>query len=136
VAAAVPDRLRWAVETLSIEPGDHVLEIGCGPGTAASLVCERLAGGSMLAIDRSPIQIERARRRNAAHLGRLELRLVALDELGVADHRFDTIFVINVNLFWVADARNELARLAGALAPGGSLFLFCEAPGPARSRDR
>jgi protein-L-isoaspartate O-methyltransferase len=73
MTAPVPERVRWAVETLSVRPGDRVLEIGCGSGLAAALICERLVEGRMLAIDRSPIQIERARRRNEAHVasGRL-----------------------------------------------------------------
>ena len=55
----IPDRIRWAVETLDVEPGDRVLEIGGGPGVAASLVCERLGGGNLLLIDRSATAIER-----------------------------------------------------------------------------
>lgn len=56
---AIPERARWAVETLAVQPDDRVLEIGGGPGVAASLVCECLDRGRLLLIDRSPIGTER-----------------------------------------------------------------------------
>lgn len=57
-----------------LDPGsaDQVLEIGCGPGVAAAVVCERLTTGRLLAVDRSAV----AARRTAEHVagGRLEVR--------------------------------------------------------------
>ena len=133
----VPDRVRWAIDTLAIEPDDRILEIGCGGGVAAASVCERLHGGKLLAIDRSRVQIAHARRRNETHVaaGRLELVAVDVAELDVGSERFDTAFAINVNVFWTTAAATELERVRAALEDNGRLFLFYAPPSPARARE-
>jgi cyclopropane fatty-acyl-phospholipid synthase-like methyltransferase len=132
----IPDRIRWAVETLAVEPGDRLLEIGGGPGVAASLVCERLDRGSLLLIDRSTTAIERTRRRNPEHLasGRLALETVDLVDFDPGAARFDKVFAVNVNVFWTTPATEELARIRRALQRDGRLFLFYETPSAARAR--
>jgi SAM-dependent methyltransferase len=128
---AVPERIRWAVGILGPAPRDHLLEIGCGPGVAVSLVCEALTGGQILAIDRSPTAIARATRRNAGCIaaGTAVLRAAALESLQAADlledrRGFDKVFAMNVNLFWTRSPARELDLIRTVLKPGGSLFLF------------
>jgi cyclopropane fatty-acyl-phospholipid synthase-like methyltransferase len=137
VSTAVPQRVLWAVETLAVQPGDRVLEIGCGSGVAVAMICDRLVEGRMLAIDRSSVQIERGRRRNEPHFasGRLSLEAVELADLDVGEERFDKVLAINVNPFWLGPATAELAAVRRAMAPGGRLFLVYEAPGPEGARE-
>lgn len=46
MASKPSERFVWAVDTLALDPADHVLEVGCGHGVAISLVCERLTSGT------------------------------------------------------------------------------------------
>jgi ubiquinone/menaquinone biosynthesis C-methylase UbiE len=123
------ERLRRIVEQLEIGPDERVLEIGCGHGVAATLVCERLDGGRLTAIDRSPRMIEAAARRNAAYVaaGTAEFLVSTLEELDLGDRRFDTIFAVRVGLFHREPDRAR--RLAERwLAPGGRLHAVFDPP--------
>lgn len=125
----VPARIRWAVDVLDVQPDDQVLEIGCGPGDAAELICSRLGKGRLLAIDRSESGVDRTKRRCAAYLadGRLVVRHIDLATLRVPVKRLDRVFAFNVNLFWVRDCQAELGLLRDRLSPGGALHLFFDA---------
>jgi ubiquinone/menaquinone biosynthesis C-methylase UbiE len=97
----VSERLRAIVDGLEFGPDARVLEIGCGHGVAATYVCERLAGGELTAIDRSPRMIAAAAQRNAAHVeaGTAEFLVGTLEALDLRDRRFDLIFAVRVGLF-------------------------------------
>jgi ubiquinone/menaquinone biosynthesis C-methylase UbiE len=123
------ERLRSIVDQLSIRPDDRVLEIGCGHGVAATLVCERLEGGHLIAVDRSPKMIKAARRRNAAYVdvGKAEFLVANLEDLDLGDRRFDKIFAVRVGLF---QREPERARslVEPWLAPGGAVRAFFDPP--------
>jgi ubiquinone/menaquinone biosynthesis C-methylase UbiE len=107
-------RLEELVERLQLRPADRVLEIGCGHGVAASLVCERLGGGAYTAVDRSPGMIAAAARRNARHVaaGRAEFLVMALEALDLGARRFDVAFAARVGLF-----HREPERARGLVEP-------------------
>jgi hypothetical protein len=64
---------------LDIKGSERVLEIGGGPGVAASIICERLETGSMHLIHRSGTPAERARRRNVEDVAAGQLTLETVD---------------------------------------------------------
>ncbi len=123
------ERLRSVVDRLDVRPDDRVLEIGCGHGVAATLVCERLDTGRLTAVDRSEKMIEAAARRNAMYVeaGKAEFIVAALEDLELVDRRFDKIFAVRVGLF-----HREPDRARGLaerwLAPGGTLATFFDSP--------
>ncbi|WP_205474760.1 trans-aconitate 2-methyltransferase [Nocardioides sp. SYSU D00038] len=125
---AIPARIRWAVEFMDPQPGDHLLEIGCGAGAAAELMCSRLETGKLFAIDRSESGVDRTKRRCAAYVaaGRLTVRQIDLATLRVPVKRLHKVFAFNVNLFWVRDCADEVALLHERVLPGGAVHLFFE----------
>ncbi|MGH8932460.1 MAG: class I SAM-dependent methyltransferase [Egibacteraceae bacterium] len=122
------ERLVWAIDTLALQPDDRILEIGCGHGVAVSLVCERLAGGHVTAIDRSPKMIAMASERNAAHIdaGLASLHTASLHEADFGNERFDKILAIHVPVFARGEPTRELAIVKDHLAPGGTFHLVNE----------
>ena len=135
MTSKVSERFVWAVETLEIEPGDSVLEVGCGHGVAVSLVCERLGpGGRITAIDRSQKMIAAAMRRNRLHVasGRAVLEAVALADADLGDQRFDRIFAFNVAPFWL-EPKEALGVVREHLAPSGAVYVFWDARRQTRS---
>jgi trans-aconitate methyltransferase len=125
----VPARITWAVGVLDVQPNDQLLEIGCGPGAAAELICARLEKGKLFAIDRSESGVDRTKRRNATYVanGRLTVRQIDLATLRVPVKRLDKVFAFNVNLFWVRACADEVALLHERVSPGGGIYLFYEA---------
>jgi ubiquinone/menaquinone biosynthesis C-methylase UbiE len=126
----VSERLQRVVERLDIQPGDRVLEIGCGHGLAATMVCERLETGRLTAIDRSPKMVEAAARRNAEHVeaGRAEFLVATLEELDLGERRFDKIFAVRVGLFHREPALAH-ALATKWLARGGEVLAVFDEPG-------
>ena len=133
---SVPARVAWAVSQLAIEPADHLLEIGCGPGHAVRLICPLLTSGTITAIDRSALQISRARSGNARCIqdGRARIEQLALGDAAAAlGRRFDTVFAINVNAFWTGAAAS-LRALGQLTGRKGGAYLFYEPPSAAGAR--
>jgi SAM-dependent methyltransferase len=115
---------RRTILRLDVRPHHQLLEIGCGNGTAVAAVAERLATGTILAIDRSAATVARATQRNAVHIARGVARIVQVDlaDLTVPAGHFHTIFALNVNLFQT-DATEAVEVIRRALRRRGRLVV-------------
>ena len=129
------ERLRAIVDGLGLRHDERVLEIGCGHGVAATMVCE--AGGRLTAIDRSPKMIEAAARRNAAwvEVGRAEFLVGTLEDIDLGERRFEAILAVRVGLFAREPARAH-ALAERWLVPGGRLVAVFDPPAVAEERER
>lgn len=106
---------------MGVEPRDRVLEIGCGHGVAATLICRRLEGGAYVGVDRSAKMIAAAARRNSAFVERGAAAFVHVDleTMDFGERRFDKILAVRVRLFHTDPDRAR--ALAGRwLAKGGA----------------
>jgi len=116
------ERQRAAVEALDVQPDDRILELGCGHGVAATLVCDQLGpDGHLTAIDRSPKMIEAATARNAAYVeaGLVTFICASFGDADLDGQSFDKVFGIH---FPPADRHAPAGtreRVDSLLAPGG-----------------
>jgi SAM-dependent methyltransferase len=133
VPGGASERLAWAVGVLDVAPADRVLEVGCGHGVAVSLVCERLDGGRITAVDRSPRMIEMARKRNAAWADRVRFVVASIEEADLDDEVYDKVFAVHVAALQRPGPALDVVR--ARLVVGGSLSLFGQAPGWRSRRD-
>lgn len=124
-----PERAQWAVDRLHITPGSHVLEVGCGQGHAAALICELVGEtGSLTAVDRSTLMMEAASSRLKAWAGsgRLHLLCGGVEESLIPEGTYDVAFGFSVAPMWRSP--DVTAAVWHALKPGASMHLFDQPP--------
>ncbi|MXR51457.1 methyltransferase domain-containing protein [Halovenus sp. WSH3] len=101
------------VDLLDPQPGERVLDLGCGTGHLSAEIDSR--GAEVVGIDAAPEMIEQAR----ANYPDLEFRTVDARDLD-AEGEFDAVFS-NAALHWIPDSDHDtvLERVRDALATGG-----------------
>lgn len=110
-----------------VGPVPRALVLGGGTGAIAVALAERASASRIVFLEPSAGMLARARRRLARHglTGRVELRRGGVEAIG-EDERFDLVvtpFVLD--LFGDEGLERVVARLDGALAPGGR-WLFAD----------
>jgi trans-aconitate 2-methyltransferase len=96
-------------------PGGRVVDLGCGTGELTADLHRQLRAAETLGIDRSPSMLKDS----AAYAGN-GVRFERGDIATFAGRDYDVVFA-NASLHWVEGQEALLARLAGALRPGGQL---------------
>ena len=113
---------RWTVSLLDIQPGDHILEVGFGPGLAVQLAAQKAVKGLVAGIDYSETMVRAARQRNvdAIKADRVDLQLGDVSSLPYPNQSFDKAYAIHCIYFW-ARPLEVLKELRRVLQPSGLL---------------
>jgi len=114
------ERNRWTVELLQLNPTDHVLELGPGPGVTLGLILESVREGRVVAVDHSTSMLSRCRNahRQALQAGRLELIQASFTSLPPLQDTFDKILAVN-SLQFDGMSIETLRSVTDHLRPGG-----------------
>lgn len=115
---------RMAVERLDPQPGQTVVELGCGTGINFPLLQRRIGpGGRLIGVDLTGAMLARARRKVAAN-GWTNVELVEAD---MADYTFPSGVdrIISTFALTLSPHYEEVIRRGRrALAPGGTLVVL------------
>jgi ubiquinone/menaquinone biosynthesis C-methylase UbiE len=110
-------------EALGAQPGDRVLDVGCGPGFFVTEILDAVGPeGSVVGIDLSPDMLAVAAKR-AESYPNVEFAESSAVPLPVADAGFDRALSVQV-LEYVDDVPAALRELHRALRPGGRLVVW------------
>jgi trans-aconitate methyltransferase len=108
-AAFVPALGAPVLALLRPQPGERILDLGCGDGVLSEQIAA--AGAQVVAVDSGPDMIAAAQARG------LDARVIDGQKLAFAG-AFDAVFS-NAALHWMRDADVVLAGVFRALKPGG-----------------
>jgi SAM-dependent methyltransferase len=97
------------VELLDPQPGERILDLGCGDGVLTAMIAA--AGASVVAVDAAPDMVAAAKARG------LDARVVPGQSL-TFDREFDAVFS-NAALHWMRPQEAVLDGVRRALKPGG-----------------
>ena len=112
------------VDLLHPEPGERILDLGCGTGHLTAKIAEN--GARVTGLDSSPSMIAQARQNfPGLHFTLADARDFRSDET------FDAVFS-NAALHWIHDAEAVVRCVASVLKPGGRLVLEMGARGNIR----
>ena len=108
-----------------IQPGDAVLDVGCGTGTLAIEVQSRVGrAGHVTGVDPGTEQIARARSKAAQRNVPIEFQIGVIEHLPFPDQTFDVVFsTLMMHHLPAPLKRQGLAEIARVLKPGGRLVI-------------
>lgn len=116
-------RHREALDHAALQPGERVLDVGCGPGTLALLAKERAGDGEVHGIDPSSQMIELAAERAEQAGLDVSFQTAVIEDLPFPDASLDLVFSTYM-LHHLPDEVKQagLREVARVLKPGGRML--------------
>jgi ubiquinone/menaquinone biosynthesis C-methylase UbiE len=118
---------RFVSELLSIQSGDHVLDIGCGTGKLISSLASQANDGYFEGVDYSDTMVLRARRRNKKNIKIGKVKIIGgnFDQLLYKNNSFNKTSSVNTIYFW-PQPEFTVRKISNILKPGGLFVVAFE----------
>lgn len=112
------------IARMALQPGDRVLDLGCGAGWATCLLARAVEGGPGMAVgqDISDEMVARARAASV-HVENVLFSVGASDEIPWRDEYFEKVLSIE-SFYYCPDQEAVLREVYRVLVPGGRLFIL------------
>lgn len=122
--AGFADATRYLLSRLDLSPASRLLDVGCGIGGPSRLAAAEF-GCAVTAVDLSPDFVAAARSLTAlvGLSDRVEFRVAAGDDLGVADAFFDAAMMVHVGMN-IPDKAAVFTDVRRALRDGAAFAVF------------
>jgi ubiquinone/menaquinone biosynthesis C-methylase UbiE len=121
------------INALDVQPGQHILDIGCGTGTVSLLLRKRAAELLVVGLDIDPAVLSLAQRKAVRSGAQLPLSLASADSLPYANDSYDHVLSsLMLHHLTTAQKGRMLAEAWRVLRPGQLLSILDF--GPPRSR--
>lgn len=126
---------RRAIAFANLQPGEQMLDVGCGTGTLVIEAQRRVgSAGRVVGIDPSGEQIARARAKAARRRLPIEFQIGVIERLPFPDQSFDVVFSTLMMHHLPANLKHQgLAEIARVLKPSGRLVIADFTPRQERS---
>ncbi len=138
MASGNADEQEQLAELIDERDGDHVLEVGYGPGVLVRQLVARGRATHIAGVDPSEVMAEQARRANRAAVsaGRVDLRVAGVERVPFDNASFDRVVSVNNVQIW-PDPAAGMREIHRVLRPGGHLVIALHSRrSPSRFRRR
>lgn len=117
----------WALSLIDFKNTDHILDIGCGGGSALNKISKKVTSGYLYGVDHSEVSVGLTEKNNADIIkeGRMNILRSSVEKLPFLNAIFDKIITIESFYFW-PDPPGNLKEVRRTLKPGGRFFLVSE----------
>jgi ubiquinone/menaquinone biosynthesis C-methylase UbiE len=114
------------LERMRLEPGERVLDLGCGAGWASRLLAQQVGGGErpgqVVGLDVSDEMIRRARA-NSTQFDNLLFVVGSAQQIPWQEDYFDKVLSVE-SFYYYGDQDRALDELLRVMAPAGELYIL------------
>lgn len=119
------DKYEKIINFLHLQPQDHLLEIGYGPGIGINMIAKACPSCTIHGIDFSKLMFRKATKLNKEYHenDRVHLQYGDFLESPIISNEYNKIFCLNVIYFW-DELHNPFKKIFDLLKTGGAFYMY------------